>query len=145
MRIRSFLFLIIAAGALRQTPASIPIRGHIHPLAQARFDRGSVGDLFQVSRVTIMFKPTAQQQAELNSLLGELQDPSSSNYHHWLTPEEFGDRFGLSNDDFENVVTCFRPGVSPLTSAPSAATGLLSPGQPANCARRSTSVFMNMP
>jgi subtilase family serine protease len=102
MRIKSFLVLMLVAGAFKQAP-SYSIRGHIHPLAQRRFDRGRVNDLFQMNYVTMMFKPTAEQQAALNSLLVEQQDPSSPNYHQWVTPEEFADRFSLSTTEFEKV------------------------------------------
>jgi len=33
---------------------------------------------------------------QLNKLLQEIYDPSSPNYHHYLTPEEFAQRFGLA-------------------------------------------------
>src|SRR5690242_10263557 len=89
--------------AIERTP-SAEIRGHIHPLAQARYDRGKVGGLFAMSRVTMMFKPTGAQQAELNTLLQEQHDPSSPNYHGWLTPAEFADRFGLSTADLNKTV-----------------------------------------
>jgi hypothetical protein len=36
-------------------------------------------------------------------LLEEQQDPSSPNYHHWLTPEQYADRFGLSQNDINQV------------------------------------------
>src|SRR5262249_11554079 len=106
MRIKSFLALILVAGAFRQTPAPFAVRGrHIHRLAQARFDRGPVGDLFQMNYVMMMFKPTPEQQDALNALLNEQQDPSSPNYHRWLTPEEFGDRFGMSAAELTRVTT----------------------------------------
>jgi subtilase family serine protease len=97
------LVLLLIAGAFRPAPVSVPVRGHLHRLAQPRFDRGQVADLFQLNHVTIMFKPTAEQQAELNTLLQELQDPSSPNYHQWITPEEFGDRFGLNSAAFDKM------------------------------------------
>jgi uncharacterized protein (TIGR03437 family) len=46
---------------------------------------------------------TEAQQKALDRLLEELQDPSSPNYHHWLTPEEFGARFGASATDIAQV------------------------------------------
>jgi subtilase family serine protease len=103
MRTKAFLVLLLVAGALGQTPPSFMIRGHIHRLAQPRFDRGRVSDLFQLNHVTMMFKPSPEQQADLNTLLEQQQDPSSPNYRQWLTPEEFADRFGLSNTEFDRV------------------------------------------
>src|SRR6516162_1475847 len=104
MRTKSLLFLILVAGAFR-TPASFPVRGHVHPLAQRRFDRGRVNELFQLNYVTMMFKPTADQQAALNALLEQQLDPSSPNYHQWLTPEEFADRFAMSTAEFDKATT----------------------------------------
>ena len=52
----------------------------------------------------MMFRPTDAQQAELGKLLQEQQDPSSPNYHHWVSPDEFADRFGLSQNDITKVV-----------------------------------------
>jgi subtilase family serine protease len=103
MRTKAFLVFLLVAGALGQTPSSFLIRGHIHPLAQPRFDRGRVSDLFQLSRVTMMFKPSSGQQTALNTLLEQQQDPSSPNYHQWITSEEFADRFGLSQAEFNRV------------------------------------------
>ena len=37
------------------------------------------------------------QQAALDRLLADQQTPSSPNYHKWLTPEQYADRFGLSS------------------------------------------------
>src|SRR5215469_7433132 len=104
MRINSLLvLLLVAGGAFRQAPLPVPVHGHIHPLAQPRFDRGRVNELFQLNHVTMMFKPTPAQQADLNTLLEQQQDPSSPNYHQWLTPQEFADRFALSNAEFDKV------------------------------------------
>ena len=91
-------------GTIEKTSAT-RIRGHVHPLARAEYDRGKVSGLFALSRVTMLFKPTDAQQSELNALLQEQQDPSSPNYHRWLTPEEFADRFGLTTADLSKTVT----------------------------------------
>ena len=84
--------------------SSFAVRGNVHPMAQASYDRGKVGKLFRMERITITFKPTDAQQAELDSLLKQQQDPASPRYHHWLTPEEFADRFGMSTNDLNRVV-----------------------------------------
>ena len=33
----------------------------------------------------------------------EQQTPGSPNYHHWLTPEEYGQRFGVSDADLGKI------------------------------------------
>lgn len=82
-----------------------PVRlaGTVHPRIQNATDEGAVAPTMVLSRMTMMFSRTAAQQAELDQLLNEQQDPNSANYHKWLTPEEFGDRFGLAQGDVNTV------------------------------------------
>jgi len=95
-------------GAQIQRSNRVVVKGNIHSLARPEFDRGKVGSSFPMERITLMFKPTAAQQADLTVLLKEQQDPSSSNYQHWLSPEEYADRFGLSQADIQKVETWLR-------------------------------------
>ncbi len=74
--------------------------GRVHPLARAEFDRGLVEDALPLSYVTLYLKA----DPSLASFLDELQMPSSPNYHKWLTPEQFGGRFGASPGDLAKIV-----------------------------------------
>jgi len=69
----------------------------------AEFDQGRVGPNFQIDFVTLLFQPSGTQQAELDRLLADQQDESSPDYHRWLTPAPFGDRFGLSPADLGKI------------------------------------------
>ena len=40
----------------------------------------------------------ADKRAQLEQLLQAQQDPKSAQYHHWLTPQQFAQRFGMSSD-----------------------------------------------
>jgi len=40
----------------------------------------------------------------LTNLLQQLYDPASTNYHHFLTPQQFAERFGPSEQDYQTVV-----------------------------------------
>src|SRR5215467_9849695 len=84
------------------------VRGHLHPLARPQFDQGAVGSAAPMSRMTMVFQRTGAQQSALNTLLREQQDPRSVNYHVWLTPQEFGDRFGLDPADVNTIVSWLR-------------------------------------
>ncbi len=81
----------------------VTLAGHIHPKALAGADQGQVDASMPMPRVTLMFQPTASQQADLDRLLVDQQDPSSPDYHHWLTPEQYADRFGISQADMDQV------------------------------------------
>jgi len=54
-------------------------------------------------RVSIVFRQSPEQQKALQTLLAEQRDPRSPNYHHWLTSEQFGERFGMSPGDLSKV------------------------------------------
>jgi subtilase family serine protease len=81
------------------------IQGNVHPLARPEFDRGKIADSTLLPRITIYFKPSSSQQAALSQLLSGQQDRSSPNYHRWITPQEFGARFGLSQNDLAQVTS----------------------------------------
>jgi len=42
-------------------------------------------------------------QDKLNAFIDSLQDPTSPNYHQFLTPEEFAEKFGPTKEDYETV------------------------------------------
>jgi|HubBroStandDraft_1064217.scaffolds.fasta_scaffold1115524_1 hypothetical protein len=53
--------------------------------AQPAYDQGGIEPAFQINFATLLFRPSIQQQADLDRLLEELQDESSAEYHSWLT------------------------------------------------------------
>jgi hypothetical protein len=75
----------------------------MHGLAQPRFDLGRTDSSMILHGVTLTFRPTAAQQSDLNNLLAQQQDRSSPNYHKWLTPSQFADRFGMTQSDIASV------------------------------------------
>jgi subtilase family serine protease len=77
--------------------------GSLHPNAQARYDQGPEDPSRNLPYMTLSLKPSPAQQAALDKLLGDQQDRSSPGYHKWLTPEQFGDRFGLAPSDYATV------------------------------------------
>ena len=84
------------------------MKGNVLPFAQSRYDRGRLDASFRMERMTMVFKPTQAQQFELDQLLEDQQNPTSPSYHKWLAPEEFADRFGLSSNDLDQIVSWLR-------------------------------------
>jgi uncharacterized protein (TIGR03437 family) len=78
--------------------------GRVHHLAQAQFDKGAVDPKKQLNYMVLLMKSSAAQQADLDALLVDQQNPSSKNFRQWLTPEQFGSRFGLNSSDQSKVV-----------------------------------------
>jgi uncharacterized protein (TIGR03437 family) len=75
----------------------------VHHLALAKFDQGPVDDGMPMKFLVLMFKLSAAQQAGMDSLLADQQNPASPLFHKWITPEEYADRFGLSPSDQSKV------------------------------------------
>ena len=117
--VRAALFLCLAASVLSaqqqdrltaqiDARRTVVVRGSIPPQAQARFDRGAVDPAFVLGNVMLMLNPSHAQQAALEQLLQEQQDPASPNYHNWLTPEQYAERFGASAADIEKIAAWLR-------------------------------------
>lgn len=85
------------------TGQSTVLPGMVHPNARPENDRGAVEDSFQLPAMTLLLKPSATEQTALEQLLAQQQDPASPNYHNWLTPEQYADRFGLSANDIAKI------------------------------------------
>ena len=73
----------------------VTLRGNRHPLAIARYDAGAVLPDFPMEQVILTLLPDATRQDVLNHLLDAQHNPESPYYHQWLTPEEYGERFGI--------------------------------------------------
>jgi hypothetical protein len=83
----------------------VTLQGNVRPVFRAENDMGPVEGSFKLENISLMFKSTQSQQADLTALLAAQQDSSSPNYHQWLTPEQYADRFGLSQNDVKQIVT----------------------------------------
>jgi hypothetical protein len=85
------------------TRARTILRGCRNPRIDKLTSGGPVEDTMRVSGMSFRFRPTEAQSAELEQLLEDQQNPNSPLYHAWLTPAEYGERFGLNQDDLEKV------------------------------------------
>jgi len=90
------------AGEIAGTPA-VWLEGNRRPMFQPENDQGPAPDSLKLENISLFFKPTEDQQADLQTLLDALQDPASPLYHQWLRPEQFGQRFGLNPADIAKV------------------------------------------
>jgi hypothetical protein len=76
-----------------------------HPLARPEFDRGAAPDELPMNRMHLLLKHSQTQEAAALLYLDQQQDESSPNFHRWLTPEEFGERFGPSITEIQAVTS----------------------------------------
>ena len=52
-----------------------------------------------LTSMAFVLKPTAAQDAALTQLLADQANPASTSYHQWLTPAQYGARFGVADAD----------------------------------------------
>jgi subtilase family serine protease len=81
------------------------VKGNLRPWARPRYDQGAVDESFMLNHVALVFKPSPSQQSDLDNLLEQQHNPSSPNYHKWLTPEQYAGRYGLTGNDLAKVVS----------------------------------------
>jgi pseudomonalisin len=93
---------------LAQNSHTVTLRGTLPSQAQPRFDRGRVLADTPLGLVMVSLTKTAAQQADLEKLLEEQHDRSSPNYRHWLTPEQYANRFGATVNDTHQVASWLR-------------------------------------
>jgi len=84
------------------------VKGTAHPLTKAQFDQGRTDPSQALHGVSLTFRLSPAQQTDLDSLLRQQQDPSSANYHKWLTPEQYAARFGMTQNDLAKVTSWLR-------------------------------------
>jgi subtilase family serine protease len=75
----------------------------VHPMV-AHGKVVPVGPLPLTQQLRLHIALPVQNQAGLDSLLQEQYDPESSSYRHWLTVQEFTEKFGPSQQDYDAVV-----------------------------------------
>jgi pseudomonalisin len=101
---------------LAQTPANrittaidenkvTTLLGNVHPMARAEFDRGAVSAETALEHLVFQLQPSQGQQAALDDLVEAQHDPQSPLFHHWLTPAEYGARFGASQQDLARITS----------------------------------------
>jgi hypothetical protein len=81
----------------------VRLKGNVHPLARPEFDQGAVPDFTPMNRMLVVLQRSPEQEAALQTLLGEQQAKDSPNYHNWLTPQQFGAQFGPADADIQTV------------------------------------------
>lgn len=130
-RIALGLLLLICAATLLQAqttgsaaPASAPPRqqifgtieesewteltGNVHPSASPQFDRGAAPAELPMERMLLLLKRSPEQQQALDRFVASLHDKDSPNFHRWLSPQQFGERFGVAPHDIQAIQSWLR-------------------------------------
>ena len=91
-----FSFITSAAPVGQKT-----LKGHVLPTVK---HLTPVGRLSSSQQLRLAIGLSLSKQEQLTTFLDQLYDPANPNYHHYLTPQEFTERFGPSESDYQAVI-----------------------------------------
>ncbi len=84
---------------------AVALRGNVNRSAIPERDRGALDLSAPIHGMRIILGQTNEQAAALDQLLEDQRNPSSPDYQRWLTPEEYGERFGVSDNDLAQLAS----------------------------------------
>jgi hypothetical protein len=78
--------------------------GNTRPEAQnPANDRGLVADDMPLPHLMLQLRRPAAREQALETLIDQLHDPKSPNYHRWLTAAEIGEQYGVAPSDIDTI------------------------------------------
>jgi subtilase family serine protease len=83
----------------------VRLSGNTPVAVSAANDRGALPESFPIAHMWLQLQRPAELEQELVNLIDEMTQPGSPNFHRWLTAEEFGSRFGISQEDIARITS----------------------------------------
>ncbi|HUO16604.1 MAG TPA: S53 family peptidase [Verrucomicrobiae bacterium] len=81
----------------------VTIEGNTRPEANAKNDGGRLPESFPIEHMQLLLRRSPEQEQALRQYIDDLHNPKSANYHQWLTSEQFGEQYGLAQDDLDTI------------------------------------------
>lgn len=79
------------------------LKGNTPPAATIQNDRGPVSPSLAMTDLFLVLQRSPAQQAAFDEFVASQYDPSSPNFHQWLTPAEVGETYGQSSADIAAI------------------------------------------
>lgn len=79
------------------------LKGQIHRALRDSEDLGAADSRLRAERIILLLRASAAQEADLAQFLKDLQTRGRPDYHRWLTPGTFAQRFGVAAADLAAV------------------------------------------
>src|SRR5665213_1708632 len=80
-----------------------PLHGTVHSKVAIASDQGELNGSTLIHGMSLVFRRSAAQEADLKRLIAEQQTEGSVMYHQWLQPGQFAERYGMSASDLAKV------------------------------------------
>ena len=79
------------------------LKGNLRPEVNPENDSGPVTDGLRMEHMLLQLQRPPELEKELQQFIDELHNPASPDFHKWLTAQQFGERFGLAQQDLETI------------------------------------------
>ena len=93
--------LLFYSAAFAQTAPREFLHGHVPAVASRLIPNGR---LPATTNLFLTIGLPLRNEAALDELLRQLYDPGSANFHKFITPQEFTERFGPAEQDYQAVI-----------------------------------------
>ncbi len=94
---------VAGLGVGAEAGGRVRLRGNVPAQTATGTDLGEVDDGVRLDHMLVLLQPLAERRAALDAFLANVTDPDSGEYHRWVTPEEFGRRFGAESAQIRAV------------------------------------------
>jgi hypothetical protein len=81
----------------------IQLRGNVNPAATRSADRGIVPASMAADRMILLLKRSPEQERALRADIEAMHNSKSPSFHKWLTPQQFGAKWGAADSDIAAV------------------------------------------
>lgn len=86
-------------------PTMMRLHGHVPAIVS---QMKAEGILSPSTNLSLAIGLRLRNREALTNLIEQIYDPSSTNFHHYLTPEQFTEQFGPTKQDYEMVINFAR-------------------------------------
>jgi uncharacterized repeat protein (TIGR01451 family) len=81
----------------------VRLPGNTRPEVTAANDRGAVPDGFRMAHMLLQLRHPPERETALQEFLRDIQDPGSPTFHKWINSQQFGQNFGLAQQDIDAI------------------------------------------
>jgi pseudomonalisin len=86
----------------------VELKGHVHRAISDSMDLGAADPTLPAQSMVMVLGASPAQETDLAQFLRNVQTRGRPEYHHWLTPQAFGERFGVEPSDLAAIRTWLR-------------------------------------
>ena len=83
----------------------VRLTGNTSRLTKIGADLGVAADSFPLNHLQLVLKRSDTQETALKQLMHDQEQVGSPSYHKWLTPQSYGETYGVSDQDLKTVTT----------------------------------------